>query len=167
MHYNWVVLVKAKDKIEAEQEAEQVMERIDKDNVAGIWDYFSIGGRFKEKSNIVNAKGKTFWKWLKDAKDAQERELKFAVECLYRELEKEGLTLEEWIINPINDKDSLCMVAYYLKKIAKYRNGDYQSCSFLATSGEVWGSARVPEEVVEKIKANPAEYWLVNIDIHN
>jgi len=49
----------------------------------------------------------------------------------------------------------------------KYKGHYYQSDSYFATDGEIWGSPFVPDEVKENIKANPEYYWLVNIDIHN
>lgn len=164
MHYRWQVLVKADSEENAKVETDRVMESIGGNG--HVWDWYEIGGRWNEKKNAVPATTKTFWTRLKRAQKAQQEELELCRESLTRELEKEGKTLNDIIYNTPPNND-LGMSHYYVGKICSIVSGYYISASYIATSGEIWGSPNVPDSVIVEINKNPKEYWLVVVDLHN
>jgi hypothetical protein len=166
MHYNWQVLVKADTEEGAISEAETTMDGLGGDG--NVWDWYVVGGRWESNQNAVNAQEhkRLFWKRLKRAEKNQKRNLKSYRESLAGYLNEEGKTLEGYIMSePIEELDG--MIGHCLETIASLKAGYYITSSYLATSGDIWGSPIITKDVRCDIWANPSEYWLVTIDVHN
>ena len=98
MHHHLQMLVKAKSKSEAEREAEIYLEPYGN---GLVWDCYSIGGRWSESNDIINATHPDFKKRIKEALNAKQNK----IDEYKRFLEKKYDTFASILLNTTNHID--------------------------------------------------------------
>jgi len=181
VHTHHEILIKADSKEEAILAVEDAIAPYDGD----AWDWYAIGGRWSGSHAKVKS-GE--WPEERDQyreggyeddaicyeddpelfKDCIENQLKAQREDMYRSISrisiKNRLRLLLGKVKTSHDGED-GMLGYYLYSIAKHMAGYYNFSSFFYNAA--WGGPDMPSKMWEEIEAEPSQWWLVTVDLHN
>jgi hypothetical protein len=169
MHFNHIVVVKANDKKDAIQKAEEFLEPYGKGDV---WDWFEIGGRWSWKKNDDQYHSDKIANVLKISDDRKKAEqiIKYQLKTQTDEIKACNRYLIDEMkrskIYKLSDlkQETAGMIGYYLHKIGGLLGGYYQTGSYFYDVD--YGAAYISDKRIKEIlKAD--DLFLVNLDLHN
>lgn len=177
MHYNLQILVRASNKKDAESEATATLESYQRD----VWDWYALGGRWDlGDKNIINATSPEFWERIEKCGEYQREEIVRSVNNAKEILNKDNLTFDSFfdiitnefklaVSNKVHNEIIEGLFFFYLRNIASLLDGTTTSNSYIIISNNIWGGSKLPlhKAIVDEIKENKEEYYLLNYDLHN
>lgn len=174
MHYLHKILVHVPDCVEYEESWDEKRETIRSAAESGTEDFYErvfdwretdCAGRWHEDypEQVYLASDNIDWfvNELIEVRDSQDADIQSCMDQLKNSV---GLDLEA-IRKKIDEHENGFMLAYYLTRFADILSGHYISSSGFYNLRD--DTAKVTQEIIEEIKAEPDKWALVMFDYHN